>query len=234
LVQAAGYVDCVLGWTAESFGALSRYPGTRPRYGKRDAEDGSRHVGPSGGDDRRGKCRNAMTFRSAFNRIIRHGEWLAWNQKIRGRAGGDNLSSINCGAYADTGKYVWHYQAVPGDNWDYDATEDLVCRSKNCGNEKKFDRRQIRRILHVIDRSSGKLIFAEKFAHVTWADHVDLIDRPAGEAPGRRPEGPSSPVISVWPWENGDTVGRQWRSTRTLAVTYPEWGRQANFSTPEV
>ena len=29
---------------------------------------------------------------------------------------------------ADTGSYVWHYQTTPGDEWDYDAVQDLLSR----------------------------------------------------------------------------------------------------------
>lgn len=25
--------------------------------------------------------------------------------------------------HAETGKLVWHFQTVPGDNWDYDSTQ---------------------------------------------------------------------------------------------------------------
>jgi hypothetical protein len=35
------------------------------------------------------------------------------------------LSSI-VALNADTGAYVWHYQATPGEEWDYDAVQDLV------------------------------------------------------------------------------------------------------------
>ena len=40
---------------------------------------------------------------------------------------GDNLflSSI-VALNADTGAYVWHYQATPGEEWDYDAVQHLV------------------------------------------------------------------------------------------------------------
>ena len=27
---------------------------------------------------------------------------------------------------ADTGKYVWHYQTTPGDNWDYNAAQPMI------------------------------------------------------------------------------------------------------------
>lgn len=154
-----------------------------------------------------GNVWNAMTYDPEFNRIyIGTGNGSPWNQAIRGRAGGDNLFVASIIALqADTGEYVWHYQAVPGDNWDYDATEDLVLADVKMGatNRKVLMQAGKNGFFYVIDRSSGKLIAAEKFAHVTWADRVDKLTGRPVEAPGMRPVGPDSPVITVWPWMNG-------------------------------
>src|SRR3954464_7247888 len=50
-----------------------------------------------------------------------------WNQAYRSAGQGDNLflSSI-VAVNADTGAYVWHYQATPGEEWDYDAVQQLI------------------------------------------------------------------------------------------------------------
>jgi quinohemoprotein ethanol dehydrogenase len=154
-----------------------------------------------------GNVWNAMTYDPELNRVyIGTGNGSPWNQTIRGRAGGDNLFVASIIALeADTGKYVWHYQTVPGDNWDYDATEDLVLADIRMGATKRKVLMQAGKngFFYVIDRASGKLISAEKFAHVTWADHIDLATGRPVEVPGMRPAGPTSPVITVWPWENG-------------------------------
>jgi len=154
-----------------------------------------------------GNVWNAMTFDPQFNRIyVGTGNGSPWNQTIRGRAGGDNLFVASIIALdASTGKYLWHYQTVPGDNWDYDATEDLVLADIRIGATDKKVLMQAGKngFFYVIDRSNGRLLSAEKFAHVTWADRVDVKTGRPVEAPGMRPAGPSSPVITVWPWENG-------------------------------
>lgn len=154
-----------------------------------------------------GNVWNAMTFDPEFNRVyIGTGNGSPWNQTIRGRAGGDNLFVASIIALdAATGAYAWHYQTVPGDNWDYDATEDLVLADIRIGSTHKKVLMQAGKngFFYVIDRSNGKLISAETFAHVTWADRVDLKTGRPVEAPGMRPAGASSPVITVWPWENG-------------------------------
>jgi quinohemoprotein ethanol dehydrogenase len=154
-----------------------------------------------------GNAWNAMTFDPDFNRIyIGTGNGSPWNQTIRGRAGGDNLFVASILALeANTGEYVWHYQATPGDNWDYDATEDLVLADMRTGATSRKVLMQANKngFFYVIDRSNGKLISAEKFAHVTWADHIDLATGRPVEVAQMRPVGPSSSVITVWPWENG-------------------------------
>ena len=151
-----------------------------------------------------GNVWNAMTFDSEFNRIyIGTGNGSPWNHNIRGRAGGDNLYVASIIALdAETGKYVWHYQLVPGDNWDYDAAEDLVLAELRIEgiNTKVLMQASKDGFFYVIDRVSGKLISAEKFAHVTWADRIDLTTGRPVEVPGMRP---SSAVITVWPWMNG-------------------------------
>jgi quinohemoprotein ethanol dehydrogenase len=154
-----------------------------------------------------GNVWNAMTYDPEFDRIyIGTGNGSPWNQSIRGRAGGDNLFVASIVALeARTGKYVWHYQTVPGDNWDFDATEDLVLAHIRMGvaDRKVLMQAGKNGFFYVIDRSTGALISAEKFAHVTWAERVDVSTGRPVEAPGMRPVGPASDVITVWPWENG-------------------------------
>jgi len=55
------------------------------------------------------------------------GNGLSWSQQIRSPKGGDNLfvSSV-VAVHANTGKYAWHFQEVPGDEWDYDVTNPLM------------------------------------------------------------------------------------------------------------
>src|SRR5581483_7215054 len=55
------------------------------------------------------------------------GNGSPWNRAYRGTGGGDNLYLASLFAInPDTGKYVWHYQEAPGEEWDYDATSPLV------------------------------------------------------------------------------------------------------------
>ena len=104
-------------------------------------------------------------------------------QALRSPEGGDNLfiGSI-VAVHAKTGKYAWHYQEVPGEEWDYDSTSPLMLADLKIGGRL----RQV--IMHapkdgffyVLDRATGELISAKNFVPNTWASHVDLkTGRPA-------------------------------------------------------
>jgi quinohemoprotein ethanol dehydrogenase len=121
---------------------------------------------------------NAMTYDPELKRLyIGTGNGGPWNPRIRSPGGGDNLFLCSIVALdADTGAYVWHYQATPGDAWDYNSAMDIEMA------ELTIDGRRRKVLLHapkngffyVIDRSNGRLISADKFAKVTWAERVDL------------------------------------------------------------
>ena len=88
---------------------------------------------------------------------------------------------------ADTGKYVWHYQETPGDNWDYTSTQPMILA------DIKIDGAPRKVILHapkngfffVVDRTNGKFISAKNFVDVNWATGYDANGRPIEVAEAR-------------------------------------------------
>jgi quinohemoprotein ethanol dehydrogenase len=104
------------------------------------------------------------------------GNGTPWNRAYRGSGGGDNLFLASIIAVnADTGAYAWHYQVVPGEAWDYDATSPLMLA------DLKIDGRS-RRVLmqankggffYVLDAKSGKLISANNYVTTNWATSID-------------------------------------------------------------
>jgi quinohemoprotein ethanol dehydrogenase len=129
------------------------------------------------------------------------GNGASWNQKIRSPGGGDNLflSSI-VAVNADTGKYVWHYQTTPGDNWDYTATQSLILAELDIEGARRSVIMQAPKngFFYVIDRATGELISAEKYMPVNWATHVDMETGRPVEAPGVR-SGSADLLISPGP-----------------------------------
>nr|MEA2798294.1 quinohemoprotein ethanol dehydrogenase [Phenylobacterium sp.] len=105
------------------------------------------------------------------------GNGLSWSQEIRSPGGGDNLfvSSI-IAVNADTGKYVWHFQEVPGDEWDYDVTNPLMTADLKIGGVSRHVLMQAPKtgFFYVWDAKTGKLLSAEKFAPANWATRIDL------------------------------------------------------------
>ncbi|MGQ0622385.1 MAG: PQQ-dependent dehydrogenase, methanol/ethanol family [Panacagrimonas sp.] len=105
------------------------------------------------------------------------GNGLSWNKFERGEPDADNLFTSSIVAVkAETGEYVWHYQETPNDNWDYDACANIILA------DLTLDGKPRKALLHapkngffyVLDRVSGELLSAEKFAPANWATHVDM------------------------------------------------------------
>jgi len=67
------------------------------------------------------------------------------------------------------GKIKWHYQYTPNDTWDYDGTNETVLTDINYKGKKYKGLVSASRNgwFYAIDRTNGKLIYAEKFATAT-------------------------------------------------------------------
>ncbi len=140
-----------------------------------------------------GTAWDTITFDPDLNLVyIGTGNGSPWSRNKRSPAGGDNLYLASLVALnADTGKYVWHYQETPGDNWDYTSTQPMILADITIdGTPRKV-------ILHapkngfffVIDRTNGKFISAKNFVDVNWATGYDANGRPieVAEARGDKP-----------------------------------------------
>ena len=136
---------------------------------------------------------DTMAYDPDLNLIyIGTGNGAPWNRNKRSPAGGDNLYLASIVALnADTGKYVWHYQETPGDNWDYTSTQPMILA------DLTIDGAPRKVILHapkngfffVIDRTNGKFISAKNYVDVNWAEGYDANGRPI-EVPEARGEKP--------------------------------------------
>jgi quinohemoprotein ethanol dehydrogenase len=140
-----------------------------------------------------GTAWDTITFDPDLNLMyIGTGNGSPWASKKRSPAGGDNLYLSSLVALnPDTGKYVWHYQETPADNWDYTATQPMILA------DLKIDGADRKVILHapkngffyVIDRTNGKFISAKPFTEVNWASGYDANGRPIlnPDADGSKP-----------------------------------------------
>jgi quinohemoprotein ethanol dehydrogenase len=139
-----------------------------------------------------GSAWDSITFDPELNLVyIGTGNGAPWNRNVRSPAGGDNLYLASIVALnADTGKYVWHYQETPGDNWDYTSTQPMILADITINGQPR------KVILHapkngfffVIDRINGKFISAKNFVDVNWATGYDANGRPMEVAEARSPD----------------------------------------------
>jgi quinohemoprotein ethanol dehydrogenase len=111
------------------------------------------------------------------------GNGSPWNRNFRDPAGGDNLflSSI-VAVDANTGRYRWHFQTTPGDNWDYTATQSIILADLPLGEGGAPLRVAMQApkngFFYVINASSGEFISGNAFGPVTWATGLDDNGRP--------------------------------------------------------
>jgi quinohemoprotein ethanol dehydrogenase len=105
------------------------------------------------------------------------GNGSPWNANHRSPGGGDNLYLASIVALnADTGKYVWHYQTTPGDNWDYNSAQPMILADLTIGGQPRKVLMQAPKngFFYVLDRATGKLISGAPFAYTSWATSIDM------------------------------------------------------------
>ena len=125
-----------------------------------------------------GTAWDSMLYDPALNLLYvgtGNGAPISWRD--RSPAGGDNLFLASILAInPDTGRLVWHYQTTPGENWDYTATMKMVLADLEIGGRQRQVLMQAPKngFFYVLDRRTGELLAADKFAPANWASHVDL------------------------------------------------------------
>jgi alcohol dehydrogenase (cytochrome c) len=127
-----------------------------------------------------------------------------WNARARK---GDNLFTNSIFAVRPkTGERVWYFQMTPNDPFDYDAVQTPVLATIKFNGAPRRVVMQANRggFLYVLDAKDGKLIAANAFGKVTWANGVDLeTGRPnvtdvfKGAIEGKK--------VTVWPSISGVT-----------------------------
>jgi len=145
---------------------------------------------------------DTMAFDPDLNLMyVGTGNGSPWARSTRSPAGGDNLYLSSLVALnPDTGKYVWHYQETPGDNWDFTATQPMILA------DLKIDGAARKVILHapkngfffVIDRTNGKFISAQNFVEVNWATGYDKSGRPIESNIARTADRPREIIPSAF------------------------------------
>jgi alcohol dehydrogenase (cytochrome c) len=93
------------------------------------------------------------------------------------RAGMDSLFAASVLAIKPkTGEMVWHYQFLPNDSFDFDATaENIVADIQVEGKPRKVLINVNKNgFVYVLDRTNGRVIAAHPFTNQNWAKYIDL------------------------------------------------------------
>ncbi len=99
-----------------------------------------------------------------------------WTYHLRSSKEKDNLYVCSILAVdVNTGELKWHYQVVPGDNWDFDSVQHLILADLTItGRSRKVIMQANKNgFYYVIDRLTGQFISAQPFSYVTWAKGID-------------------------------------------------------------
>jgi len=127
-----------------------------------------------------------------------------WNPRARK---GDNLfTNAIFAVRPKTGERVWYYQTSPGDPFDYDAVQTpVVATIKVAGQPRKVVIQANRSgFLYVLDAKDGKLLAANAYGKVNWADGVDMkTGRPKFTQVYR--DALAGKNVTVWPSVTGVT-----------------------------
>jgi len=141
-----------------------------------------------------------------------------WTDMHRGA--GDNLYANSIVAVRGaTGKMVWYYQEVPGDNWDYDSIADLMLVDLRINNRN----RQV--IMHapkdgffyVLDRVTGELISGDPITKVSWASGIDAKTGKPLVNPGALYR---TDAVVVKPGPSGGHVWQPWSYSPATGLVY--------------
>jgi len=132
---------------------------------------------------------------------------LPYLYEKRSPGGGDNLFTSSVVAVnAETGEYVWHYQTVPQDSWEYNATMNVVLADLpvNGKTTKALMIAPKNGFFYVLDRMTGHLLSADHYVKVNWATHIDLeTGRPVLNPEAMYWKAPPGTRVNIWPNEWG-------------------------------
>jgi quinohemoprotein ethanol dehydrogenase len=141
-----------------------------------------------------------------------------WTHMHRGP--GDNLyASSIIAVRGATGKMVWYYQEVPGDNWDYDSIADLMLLDLRIGgrNRQVIIHAPKDAFFYVLDRVTGELISADPITKVSWASGIDPKTGKANVNPGALYR---TTAVTVMPGPSGGHVWQPWSYSPATGLVY--------------
>ena len=164
---------------------------------------------------------NAIVYDADFDQLlVGTGNGAPWPRAIRSPGGGDNhfLAGI-LALDPHTGRLNWFYQMTPGDNWDFNASQDIALLDMEVDGvvRKVLFQAPKNGFFYVLDRADGELLRAAPYATLNWATHIDMET-------GRPVENPETRYEETPTWIlPGNSGGHSWQPMSvdpTLGVAY--------------
>ncbi len=115
-------------------------------------------------------------------------------QFYRSPGGGDNLFVCSIVAlHAEDGSYAWHYQMIPGEEWDYTCTSSIIQADLTIDGKPRQVLMQAPKngFFYVLDRKTGELISGKPYVKVNWTLGLDENGRPIPNPAARYTEEPA-------------------------------------------
>jgi quinohemoprotein ethanol dehydrogenase len=115
---------------------------------------------------------------------------------------GDNLFLASILALdPDDGRLVWHYQQVPWENWDYNASSNMILADLEIDGRMRQVLMQAPKngIFYLLDRKTGEFISGDPFVFINWTKGLDAEGRPTPNPAATDREKPAL----VFPSSNG-------------------------------
>jgi quinohemoprotein ethanol dehydrogenase len=140
-----------------------------------------------------------------------------WTDAHRGP--GDNLYTCSILAIRGaTGKMVWYYQEVPGDDWDYDSIADLMLVDLRINGKmrKVIMHAPKDAFFYVLDRVTGEVISADPITKVSWATGIGAKGKPMVNPAARYKTSP----VTVNPGPSGGHVWPPWSYNPGTGLVY--------------
>ena len=120
---------------------------------------------------------DAMAYDPQLNLLyVGTGNGSPYKWRERSPSGGDNLFLASILAIdPDSGRLVWYYQQVPGENWDYTSTQKLILADLEIDGTLRHTLLQAPKngFFYVLDRQTGELISARPYVPVNWTVGID-------------------------------------------------------------
>jgi len=141
-----------------------------------------------------------------------------WTDFARGA--GDNLFA-NCilAVRGSSGKLVWYYQEVPGDDWDYDSIADLMLVDLKIGGKtrKVIMHSPKDGFFYVLDRVTGELLSADPITKINWTTGIDSKTGKPNVNPAARY---GKETVRVLPGPSGGHVWPPWSYSPITGLVY--------------